>query len=118
MSDVTFTAGNNIAIKIPKFKYEETVSFYKDVVKLPYLGFQSNAHAFQFGEVTLWLDCMENYSQSDVWLEIKTEKVKEAAEYLQKNQVPRRDEVEVHENSPGYWISDPCGTILRVNPKK
>ncbi|GIN20660.1 hypothetical protein J1TS3_17940 [Siminovitchia fordii] len=113
-----FKGGNNIALKIPKFKYSETVHFYKEVIKLPYLGFMSESHAFQFGDATLWLDCMDNYSQQDVWLEIQTDNVKIAAEYLQENHINRRDEVEVHENSEGYWISDPCGTILRVNPRK
>lgn len=113
-----FGGGNNIALKIPKFKYNETVHFYKEVIKLPYLGFMSDSHAFQLGEATLWLDCMDNYSQQDVWLELQTDDVKHAAEYLQENHVDRRDEVELYENSDGYWISDPCGTILRVNLRK
>ncbi|CEJ71623.1 hypothetical protein BN1195_03973 [Chryseobacterium oranimense G311] len=29
-----FEAGINIAIKIPKNKYEKTVSFYRDILKL------------------------------------------------------------------------------------
>ncbi|WP_230504288.1 hypothetical protein [Sutcliffiella rhizosphaerae] len=118
MTREEFTGGNNIALKIPKYKYNETVHFYKEVIKLPYLGFVSESHAFQFGGVTLWLDCMDNYSQQDVWLEIETDNVKTAAEYLKENNIDRRDEVEVHENSKGYWISDPSGTILRVNPRK
>lgn len=113
-----FTGGDNIALKIPQFKYEETVNFYKEVIKLPYLGFMQESHAFQLGQSTLWLDCMDNYSQSDVWLQIETGDLGEAANYLQEHHVSRRDEIEVHENSPGYWISDPCGTILRVNPER
>lgn len=113
-----FKGGNNIAIKIPKFKYDETVHFYKEVIELPYLGFISESHAFQFGDATLWLDCMDNYSQQDVWLEIQTDHMKAAADYLKENHINRRDEVEVHENSDGYWISDPSGTILRVNSSK
>jgi hypothetical protein len=113
-----FKGGHNIALKIPKFKYEETVEFYKDVIKLPYLGFKSESHAFQFGDVTLWLDCMDNYAQQDVWLEIQTNDLKEADVYLKQNHINRRDEVEVHEDSKGYWISDPSGTIVRVNPER
>lgn len=66
--------------------------------------------------VTLWLDCMENYAQQDVRLEVLTEDVDAAADYLNENSIDRRDEVEVHEGAKGYWISDPCGTIIRVNP--
>lgn len=76
-----------------------------------------DSHAFRLGLSTLWLDCMDNYSQQDVWLEFKTADVNRAAHYFQENDIPRRDEVEVHENSPGFWISDPCGTILRVSPE-
>lgn len=115
---VQFIGGNNIAIKIPKHKYEETVHFYKEVLRLPYLGFRDGSHAFQHGPNTLWLDCMLNYSQQDVWLEVNTEVPEEAARYLREHRVDRRDEVEVYENSRGYWISDPCGTIIRVNPRK
>src|SRR5690606_814432 len=118
MTRVEFKGGNNIALKIPKFKYSKTVHFYKEVIKLPYLGFMSESHAFQFGDFTLWLDCMDNYSQQDVWLEIQTDNVKIAAEYLHENQINRRDEVEIHENSDGYCISDPCGTVSRGKPQK
>ncbi|GAB2567868.1 VOC family protein [Gracilibacillus alcaliphilus] len=111
-------AGNNIALKIPKYKYEETLHFYQEIVRLPYLGYLSGSHAFQFGEMTLWLDCMENYAQQDVWLEITAAHLEAAADYLAEHSVNRRDEVEIHENANGYWISDPAGTILRVNPRK
>ncbi|SEK98248.1 hypothetical protein SAMN04488688_102808 [Paenibacillus sp. cl141a] len=117
-ADIQFIGGNNMAIKIPKHKYEETVHFYKEVLRLPYLGFRDGSHAFQHGPNTLWLDCMLNYSQQDVWLEVNTEDPEEAARYLREHRVDRRDEVEVYENSRGYWISDPCGTIIRVNPGK
>ena len=32
--DTEFEAGINIAIKIPKNKYEKTVAFYRDILKL------------------------------------------------------------------------------------
>ncbi|XID90172.1 VOC family protein [Paenibacillaceae bacterium WGS1546] len=116
-AEVQFIGGANIALKIPKYKYDETVRFYKEIVKLPYLGFKYGSHFFQLGQSKLWLDCMENYSQQDVWLEIQTDDPEAAAEFLREHRISRRDEVEPHENSAGYWISDPCGTILRVNPK-
>jgi hypothetical protein len=33
MSNIKFEGGVNIAIKIPKAKYEETVAFYRDILK-------------------------------------------------------------------------------------
>jgi catechol 2,3-dioxygenase-like lactoylglutathione lyase family enzyme len=117
-ADIRFVGGNNIALKIPKYKYEETVHFYKEVLQLPYLGFKDGSHLFQHGPSHLWLDCMTHYAQQDVWLEVTTDHPEAAASYLREHQVDRRDEVEVYENSQGYWISDPCGTIIRVNPRK
>ena len=32
--EVKFEAGINIALKIPKNKYEKTVAFYRDILKL------------------------------------------------------------------------------------
>lgn len=32
--DIQFQGGVNIAIKIPKSKYEKTVAFYRDILKL------------------------------------------------------------------------------------
>jgi hypothetical protein len=34
LNDVKFEGGVNIAIKIPKNKYEQTISFYKNILKL------------------------------------------------------------------------------------
>ncbi len=34
MSPIKFEGGANIAIKIPKAKYEKTVAFYRDTLKL------------------------------------------------------------------------------------
>lgn len=116
-ADIQFTGGNNIALKIPNFKYEETVRFYRDVLKLPYLGFKDESHAFSLGPNTLWLDCKDSYPQNDVWLEVQANDPELAKDYLREQGVDRRDEVEIYENSKGFWISDPCGTILRVNPK-
>lgn len=117
-TDIQFVGGHNIALKIPKFKYAETVHFYKEVLKLPYLGYKDGTDVFQHGPNTLWLDCMINYAQQDVWLEVAVDDLDGAAHYLREQGVSRRDEVEVHEDLKGYWISDPCGTIIRVNARE
>ncbi|TES51864.1 hypothetical protein E2L07_14870 [Halalkalibacterium halodurans] len=115
---IQFVGGHNIALKIPKFKYEETVRFYHDILRLPYLGQEQGSYKFQLVPSTLWLDCMDNYSQQDVWLEVQTDDLEVASNHLNECGVDRRDEVEIHEGAAGYWISDPCGTILRVNPQR
>ncbi len=60
---------------------------------------------------------MENYAQQDVWLELKSSRLDETSQLFNKEKIPRHDELEIHEHSSGFWISDPTGTILRINPK-
>ena len=83
-----FTGGINIAIKIPKSKYEATVAFYRDILRL---GVQekpitnptvSRTHEVRFGDNIVWLDCVDNYTHSETWLELVTPDVQEATEYL------------------------------------
>lgn|SRR5690606_5238454 len=78
MADIPFKGGLNIAIKIPKSKYEETVGFYRDILKLeveerpienPTV---SRTHRVKFGMNTVWLDCVDNYTHAETWLELRT----------------------------------------------
>ncbi|BCJ62512.1 VOC family protein [Micromonospora endophytica] len=111
----TFTGGTNIALKIPKFRFEATVAFYRDTLKLPYLGEFRGAQRFQFGPVRLWLDQVDNYSQTDVWLEVNTDDPDAAAAYLAESGVPVRDEIEAVEFMTAHWISDPAGVVHLVS---
>lgn len=58
---------------------------------------------------------MDNYSQTDIWQEVLTDNLAQAAEYCKEHQLPRRDEIETQ--TKGFWISDPAGTILRIGEK-
>ncbi|HEX6292800.1 MAG TPA: hypothetical protein VFZ66_26685 [Herpetosiphonaceae bacterium] len=110
-----FTGGANIALKIPKFRFEETLRFYRDTLRLPYLGEHRGAHMFQFGPMCLWLDLVENYSQADVWLELYTDDPEGAAAYLADTGVPIRDEIEPLNGLTAHWISDPAGIIHLIS---
>jgi len=106
--------GRNIAIKVPLYKWEETVAFYRDRVGLEVLEEQPNSTAFAFGGMTLWVDKVEHQSQVDVWLELFTDDPDRALETLGS---PKRDEVEPLDDVNGHWTSDPAGTILLVHTK-
>lgn len=118
-----FEAGINIAIKIPKNKYEKTVSFYRDILKLeveekpiknPTV---SRTHEVKFGHNIIWLDCVDNYTHSETWLQLIVPDVEAATEYLQSNGVETCDEIEeLPENM--HWITDPAGTVFNVQQKK
>lgn len=113
----SFTGGVNIAIKIPKSKYEATVHFYRDVLKLEVAEKPitnptvSRTHEVKFGNNIVWLDCVDNYTHSEVWLELKTPDVDKATEHLQKNGVNPCDEIEQIPESM-HWIMDPAGTVF------
>ncbi len=114
----TFAGGVNIALKIPKSKYEETVRFYRDILKLevgPEKPMEhptvSKPHQVTFGPNTVWLDCVENYSHSEVWLEMKTNNVAEATSHLAAHGIGTRDELEKIPEEM-HWIQDPAGNVF------
>lgn len=111
-----FKGGINIAIKIPKVHFEETISFYRDILGFPLVEekgeMATRSYSCQFGPNKLWFDLMENYSQTDVWLELETDDLELATKYLCENNVPLRDEIEPFpEGLEAHWISNPAGII-------
>lgn len=119
-----FRGGVNIAMKIPKAHFEETVAFYRDV-----LGFElreetgeqvGRSYSLSFGPNRLWLDMVENYAQSDVWLELRTTDLEAAAEVLRRKGTATRDELErFPEGVRAHWISNPAGVVhLLIEEKK
>lgn len=117
--DTRFAAGINIAIKIPKIKYEETVTFYKDILKFDVREIPidnptvSRTHQVQFGQNIIWLDCVDNYTHSETWLQLTTDNVEEATSYLLSRGVGTCDELE--ELPQGmHWITDPAGTVFNL----
>lgn len=117
-----FEGGINIAIKIPKSKYTQTVSFYKDILKLEVVERPitnptvSRTHQVTFGQNIVWLDCVDNYTHSETWLELRTQDVSTASEYLKSQGVETCDELEqIPEDT--HWIMDPAGTVFILNQK-
>ncbi len=116
---IQFEAGINIAIKIPKSKYEKTVAFYRDILKLeveerPITNPTfSRTHEVKFGNNILWLDCVDNYTHSETWLQLRVPNVEEATSYLLSKGVDTCDELEeLPENM--HWIMDPAGTVFNL----
>ncbi|MCL1666723.1 hypothetical protein M2T82_01475 [Elizabethkingia ursingii] len=117
-----FEAGINIAIKIPKSKYERTVAFYRDILKLeveekaienPTV---SRTHQVKFGHNIIWLDCVDNYTHSETWLQLTVPNVEEATNYLLSKGIDPCDEFEeLPENM--HWITDPAGTVFNLQQR-
>jgi predicted enzyme related to lactoylglutathione lyase len=121
--NIKFEAGINIAIKIPKSKYEKTVAFYRDILKLdvdekpidnPTV---SKTHRVKFGKNILWLDCVDNYTHSETWLQLTVPNIEEATKYLQLNDVQTCDEIEELPKNM-HWIQDPSGTVFNLQERR
>lgn len=119
MNDIKFKGGLNIAIKIPKAKYDKTVAFYRDVLKLKVTEKPidnptvSRTHQVAFGNTTLWLDCADDRTHAETWLEINTPDVEKATAYLKSKGIDTCDELEKIPKE-NHWIMDPAGTVFLV----
>ncbi|WP_219847914.1 hypothetical protein [Sphingobacterium gobiense] len=68
-------------------------------------------HRLEFGQNILWLDCVKGVTGSKIWLEICTDDVQSAANYLRVNDVTICDEAE-EIDPPMHRIEDPAGNIF------
>jgi predicted enzyme related to lactoylglutathione lyase len=120
--ETNFEAGINIAVKIPKSKYNKTVAFYKDILKLEVEEKHidnptvSRTHQVKFGNNILWLDCVDNYTHSETWLELNVPDVDTATKYLRSKGVETCDELEQVPKGM-HWIMDPAGTVFIVKKR-
>ncbi|MEM6464766.1 MAG: hypothetical protein AAF724_22940 [Pseudomonadota bacterium] len=101
--------GKNIAIKVPLFRWEEAVAYYRDKVWLAVRKQLADSIGFAFGDMTLWIDRVKTQSQVDVWLELFTDDPENSLSSLGS---PKRDEIEPLNGVDGHWTSDPAGVVL------
>lgn len=115
-----FSGGRNIALKVPPHRYEATLAFYRDVLHLPALaGPTGGATGFVFGPCNLWVDNCPGLSQAEIWLEVVTSGVDEAASVMASAGLARRDEIEdLGAGFDGFWISSPADTIHLVDSRE
>lgn len=121
--DIQFTPGINIAIKIPKSKYEATLAFYRDTLQWeleerpishPTI---SRTYKLKFGSMILWLDCVDNYTHSETWMELRTNDVPAAKTYLEERGISTCDEIEqIPEHM--HWIMDPAGNVFILDKRE
>ena len=111
-----YKPGKNIAIKVPSHEYEKEVSFYRDIMGLEERELSSSDQyetiSFNFGDKILWIDKISGISQAEVWLEIETDDIAEAASHLEKHGVVRRDKIEtLPDDFKGFWVCSPSNII-------
>lgn len=113
-----FQPGRNIAMKIPAHEYQNTVRFYREVLRLKEIPTESPdaTPSFEFGDKVLWLDRMPGLSQAEIWLEIVASDIGQASDYLKDQGCFRRDEIEpLPEGFKAFWISSPSNIIHLVS---
>ena len=108
---------------MPPHQYEQTVSFYRDILGLEQIRRSSpdsyDSVTLKFGDKFLWIDCIASISQSEIWLEIQTDDTVRAAAYLEKANIARRDEIEpLPDDFDGFWIASPANIIHLVTGEK
>lgn len=120
MATPTFTPGTNLAMKIPKASYDRTVAFYRDVLGLPVEPVAdldaptvAESHTVRFGELTLWLDRVDNYTHAELWLEVRTDDLDAARARLADAGIEPCDEVEPLDvlGRGAHWIANPAGIV-------
>jgi hypothetical protein len=119
MSEPNFTAGLNLAMKVPLQDYEATVAFYRDILRFEVeeeaidAPTVSRTHKVSFGPNTLWLDCVDNYSHAELWLELGTDDLDAATRAMADAGIHPCDEVEPL-NEPelkSHWIKNQAGIV-------
>jgi catechol 2,3-dioxygenase-like lactoylglutathione lyase family enzyme len=107
-----YTAGRNIAMKIPPHLYETTIQFYRDVLGLKEIKKHAPSVGFEFGSNNLWIDCVPGISQAETWLEVLTSDIEAASEHLKSAGVVRCDDIEpLPQGFQAFWISSPASII-------
>lgn len=117
MTNPLFRGGRNIAMKVPAHEYDAVVGFYRDVLGLALIEGMEPDVCFAFGSNQLWIDRMEGLSQTEIWLEIRTDDREKAAAHFATHAIARRDEIEpLPEGTNGFWIANPGNIIHLVGP--
>ncbi|WAE51919.1 VOC family protein [Stutzerimonas frequens] len=119
----TFQPGRNMAMKVPAHEYASTVAFYRETLRpkelTPSDADGEQTPRFAFGDKVLWLDRVAGISQAEIWLEVVTDDLDAAADFLQHRHCARRDEIEpLPDGFRAFWISSPTNIIHLVSEQK
>ncbi len=114
-SDLRYGLGPNVAMKIPASSFDSTVSFYRDVLRLPVVPVDEElsptvARSFRVdsGAITLWLDRVADEDAVGVWLELLTSDLPDAVEHLATHGVSPEDWREpIPPGTQAHWVCNP-----------
>lgn len=102
-------------MKVPPHTYEQTITFYRDILGLRQIDARLPSVVFEFGANQLWIDPVPELSQAEAWFEVECDDMEAAAEYPAAAGVVRRDEIEpLPAGFRGGWVSSPAQIIHLV----
>lgn len=111
----SFSAGRNIAVKVPPHQFEATVRFYRDVLGFAQIAATAASVSFEFGSNRLWIDRVAGMSQAETWLELVTNDLAAAAAQLEAAGVVRCDDIEpLPGDLQAFWVSSPASIVHLV----
>ncbi len=115
MTEKQFSAGRNIAMKLPATVYDETIAFYQDVLGFTLERLDAATARTRFGGCRLWFDRVSELERGEVWLEISVEDYRAAADHLLAHGVAGDATIEpLAEDFRGFWIRNPAGLVHLV----
>jgi hypothetical protein len=115
-----FTAGRNIALKVPPQHRRHRgvlpgrAGAAPARAHRPVPDFPLGSPAFGFGPGRLWVDTVAHRSRGDVWLQVVVDDLGKRRRHLTRAGVAPRDELEPLGGFPGHWICDPAGNVVLV----
>lgn len=119
MNNITFKAGNNIRMRIPTKMFEETLHFYRDILLLDseeIFFTQLNSLRLAkiiFGSINLWLHEIPDNAKPEIFLEINTNQINAALDFLTVNQISHQT-IETEKSNKITIIKDPAGNVLTL----
>lgn len=79
--DPVFSAGANVAVKMPPGQFHQAVAFSRAILAVPGCHGTPNSVSFELGPMRLWIDRSESVQQPETWREIRCSDHESAARY-------------------------------------
>lgn len=113
----TVRGGRNLAMKVPAHQWEQTVAFYRDLLRLPEITAHAPDVGFEFGTNQLWIDRVPSLSQAELWLQVTTDDIDATGRTLSDAEVVRCDDIEpLGESARAFWVMNPASIVHLVCP--
>eukprot|EP01064_Diplonema_japonicum_P039610 TRINITY_DN9981_c0_g2_i1.p2 TRINITY_DN9981_c0_g2~~TRINITY_DN9981_c0_g2_i1.p2 ORF type:complete len:363 (+),score=127.25 TRINITY_DN9981_c0_g2_i1:34-1122(+) len=103
---LVFNGGNSLIIKCPTHKYESTVAFYRDILRLNVEYSSKDTCKLEWSEfMYVWISRTDKLTHPSVWLVVDTNCTVRAKALLEKCEMMRNEVDQLAEGVDGFWAS-------------